>query len=59
MATNTPHAPFFEPFFAGMARLGVEEEARLHENLIKFLESQAVNARTDDDKTLALAIWMS
>lgn len=58
LATNTPHEPFFEPFFNGMARATAEQENHLHGLLVKFLGSQAVNERTDDDKTLSLAIWM-
>lgn len=58
LATNTPHEPFFEPFFNGMARATAEQEDQLHGLLVKFLGSQAVNERTDDDKSLALAVWM-
>lgn len=58
MATNTPHEPFFSPFFHGMAKATAEQEDMLQGLLIKFLGSQPVNDRTDDDKTLALALWM-
>jgi hypothetical protein len=58
LSTNTPHAPFFEPFFIGMAKATAEQQGQLHGLLVKFLKSQAVNERTDDDKTLALALWM-
>jgi len=58
LATNTPHVPFFAPFFDGMTKAAVEQEDQLQGLLSNFLGSQAVNERTDDDKTLALAVWM-
>lgn len=58
LATNTPHEPFFAPFFSGMAKAATEQEDQLQGLLVKFLGSQPVNERTDDDKTLALALWM-
>lgn len=58
LSENTPHEPFFAPFFEGMAKSSIEQEDQLHELLVKFLGSEAVNERTDDDKTLALALWM-
>lgn len=57
LANNTPHEPFFSPFFNGMAKMRAEQEDQLQALLIKFLGSQSVNERTDDDKTLALAHW--
>jgi hypothetical protein len=57
MATSTPHEPFFAPFFGGMAQATAEQEELLHGLLVKFLGSSPVNERTDDDKTLALALW--
>jgi hypothetical protein len=57
MATNTPHEPFFVPFFNGMAKATAEQEDQLQGLLVKFLGSAPVNERTDDDKTLALALW--
>lgn len=59
LATNTPHEPFFAPFFNGMARATAEQEEQLHGLLVRFLGSAPVNERTDDDKTLALALWMT
>lgn len=56
MAANTPHEPFFAPFFNGMARVTPEQEDQLQALLVRFLGNAAVNERTDDDKTLALAI---
>ncbi|OYU44533.1 MAG: hypothetical protein CFE44_12410 [Burkholderiales bacterium PBB4] len=57
LATNTPHEPFFAPFFNGMAKASAEQEEQLAGLLVKFLGSAPVNERTDDDKTLALALW--
>jgi len=56
LASNTPHEPFFAPFFDGLARVRPEQEAQLEAALRRFLASPAVNERTDDDKTLALAV---
>lgn len=56
MAANTPHDPFFTPFFNSMAAVTPEYEDQLQALLVKFLGSPAVNERTDDDKTLVLAI---
>lgn len=56
MVTNMPHEPFFAPFFNSMARVTPEQETQLQPLLVKFLESEKVNERTDDDKTLILAI---
>ncbi len=59
LATNTPHEPFFAPFFNGMSKITAEQEDQLHGLLVRFLSSAPVNERTDDDKTLALALWMT
>ena len=58
LADNTPHEPFFAPFFNGMAMATTEQENHLQGLLVKFLGSAPVNQRTDDDKTLAFALWM-
>jgi hypothetical protein len=58
MATDTPHEPFFTPFFNGMAKATAEQEDKLQSLLVNFLGSPPVNERTDDDKTLALAVWV-
>ncbi len=55
MATNTAHEPFFTPFFAVLATATTAQEDHLQTELARFLNSPAVNERTDDDKTLALA----
>jgi hypothetical protein len=57
LTTLTPHEPFFAPFFAGLAQATPEQQTQLPGLLLKFLGSPAVNERTDDDKTLALAVW--
>lgn len=56
MATNTPHEPFFTPFFNGMTKATLEQEDHLQHLLVRFLGGAAVNERTDDDKTLVLAV---
>ena len=56
LANNTPHAPFFTPFFDGMTKATADQEDQLQGLLTQFLGSAAVNERTDDDKTLALAV---
>lgn len=58
MMSNTPHEPFFAPFFNSMAKATAEQEDHLQHLLVKFLCCEAVNERTDDDKTLALAVWI-
>ena len=56
MATNTAHGPFFEPFFKVLGTVSEEKEDQLQDALVRFLRSDAVNERTDDDKSLALAV---
>ena len=58
MLDNSPHVPFFTPFFIGLAAATQEQLDLLPELLKQFLSSPAVNERTDDDKTLALALWL-
>jgi Protein phosphatase 2C len=50
-----PHPPFFDPMFAVLRKQSPEHCDALDEQLRQFLESPAVNERTDDDKTLVLA----
>lgn len=52
-ATRSVHVPFFAPLFDRLA--SVEDAAALEAPLRKWLVSDAVNQRTDDDKTLLLA----
>lgn len=58
MAKNIAFLPFFEPFFNTLARSTEEQEHHLQAELERFLQSPAVNERTDDDKTLAIAHWI-
>ncbi len=51
---NEPHHPFFQPLLAFAAQ--IEDEAEAQEQLMNFLASDRVCARTDDDKTLVLAV---
>jgi hypothetical protein len=51
--TLTPHPPFFQPFF-GALRRATDVEA-LSRELRRFLQSESVQTKTDDDKTLVLA----
>ena len=55
MAAGTAHAPFFDAFFPVLERAQPDQELDLCKALGAFLDSEAVNARTDDDKTLVLA----
>jgi Protein phosphatase 2C len=48
------HDPFFEPLFRTV-RNNPNEEA-LRTSLLEFMDSKRVNERTDDDKTLLLAV---
>lgn len=50
-ATHTAHAPFFTPLF----RFAADPEADA-EQIAALLASERVNERTDDDKTLVLAV---
>lgn len=56
MTANTPHEPFFAPFFKVLSSVGDGKEDELTAALVEFLNSERVNERTDDDKTLALAL---
>jgi hypothetical protein len=55
LPTLTPHAPFFNPLLSFATSPDASASA-----LADFLDSPRVNARTDDDKTLVLAVrWPS
>lgn len=54
MPANEPHAPFFTPLFAFAAAASDPESAA--GQLGAFLDSERVCARTDDDKSLVLAV---
>jgi serine/threonine protein phosphatase PrpC len=51
--SRTPHRPFFEPLFQALRT--DENTGDLAENLRRFLKSDSVRSRSDDDKTLILA----
>jgi hypothetical protein len=53
MPDGNPHAPFFAPLFRFIAKSKDEQAAQ--EQLVEFLNSPRVQARTDDDITLFLA----
>lgn len=58
MPGQQPHAPFFQPLFqfAGTVKEGEDAARKADEQLAEFLTSERVNARTDDDKSLVLAV---
>jgi hypothetical protein len=56
MATHAPHAPLFLHLFTVMSAATPEQEEQLEPALVRLLRSAGVNDRTDDDKTLALAV---
>ena len=52
ISANAPYSPFFKPLFVFIEHVEQEQEAQ--NQLATFLNSERVNARTDDDKTLIL-----
>ncbi|RKP57523.1 PP2C family serine/threonine-protein phosphatase [Pararobbsia silviterrae] len=54
-ATREAHTPFFEPMFAALRGVDPARCVQLNTDLARFLSSAAINARTDDDKTLVVA----
>jgi hypothetical protein len=54
MPTQEPHLPFFQPLFRFAET--IEDESDAAQQLAAFLDSERVNARTDDDKSLVLAV---
>lgn len=53
--TKTAHAPFFTPLFAWLRPRAAGFSEELSQSLAVYLNSDKMNARTDDDKTLLLA----
>lgn len=53
--TQTAHGPFFRPIFAAVRLTPPGLSHHLSGALATFLDSARVNARSDDDKTLAVA----
>lgn len=51
--TQSPHVPFFRPLLAGVRATSNLDV--LNNDLRRFLESEAVTNKSDDDKTLLLA----
>lgn len=56
MPDYEPHAPFFQPLETFIRK--AEDEQAAAGQLAAFLGSERVGARTDDDKSLALAVRM-
>lgn len=57
LPAGEPHTPFFEPLFAFLEHEGaVGDGVGAEAALANFLASERVNARTDDDKSLILAV---
>jgi len=54
LPAQEPYLPFFQPLLAFAARANEEEQAASH--LVEFLTSERVCDRTDDDKSLVLAV---
>jgi hypothetical protein len=54
LPANEPHPPFFAPLLSFLAQ--ADGEAGASERLAAFLASERVCARTDDDKSLVLAV---
>jgi hypothetical protein len=59
MTTHAPHEPLFSRLFTVMSAATPEQEAQLEPALVRLLRSAGVNDRTDDDKTLALAVRLA
>lgn len=57
MAVGVPHKPFFLPLFDFVA--STEDKTVAKEQLVKFLRSEKITQRTDDDLTLIIAALRS
>jgi len=55
MVVGEPHKPFFFPLFEFVANTQDKTEAK--EQLVKFLRSERITQRTDDDLTLIIAAF--
>jgi len=55
MVVSEPHKPFFFPLFDFVAN--TEDKAVAKEHLVKFLRSDRITQRTDDDLTLIIAAF--
>ena len=56
LPAHEPYLPFFQPLFAFATHAAEEQQAAAH--LLEFLTSERVCDRTDDDKSLVLAVRM-
>lgn len=56
LADKQPHAPFFAPLWQALGALDAGAQARFAQDMQAWLGSPAIEARTDDDKTLVLAV---
>jgi len=54
--TRAAHSPFFGGFFPRVRSTSESELSAMNERLSSYLNSDKVNERTDDDKTLVLAV---
>ncbi|MEP7338270.1 MAG: PP2C family serine/threonine-protein phosphatase [Acidobacteriota bacterium] len=57
--TQSAHSPFFAPLFAWLRPRAEGYSSELSASLAVYLNSEKVNARTDDDKTMILATRIS
>jgi hypothetical protein len=57
LPSHEPHAPFFRPLFAFVSETA--DAVAADAELARFLISARVTERTDDDKTLVLAVAMA
>ncbi|MDF5711368.1 MAG: PP2C family serine/threonine-protein phosphatase [Nostoc sp. S4] len=55
MVVGEPHKPFFFPLFEFVAN--AEDKTAAKEQLVKFLRSERITQRTDDDLTLIIAAF--
>jgi len=53
--TRSAHAPFFSPIFNWLRPQGGGYSQKLADSLAAYLNSEKINSRTDDDKTLVMA----
>jgi hypothetical protein len=59
LASGTPHEPLFTRLFGVLAGATAANLDDLQQALLRFLDGAGVNERTDDDKSLALAVLMN
>lgn len=56
MELKTVHQPFFTGMFHHLKQIEVGSVGILQDKLVSYLNSSQINQRTDDDKTLVLAV---